>query len=172
MPFNLNGYVCPAFSLVWGVACVFIMKVLHPLVMKGVGVLPDWVLIGTQAVFAIAMFADLYVTASGILKFNKHLERMDAIAKELHEISEEVGVNIYKSVMETLERREEIQKHLEDVSDDIKEKSEKLRADYRELAEKNAQNAARLLKAFPRMESKNHEEPFKTIREILGKRKK
>lgn len=172
MPLNLNGYVCLTFSLIWGVACVFIVKVFHPFVVKGVGFIPDWLLISLQVLLGIAIFADLYVTASGILKFNRHLERMDVIAKELHEISEEVGANIYKGVMETVERREEFQKHLSDVSGDAREKVEKLREDYRELAEKNAKHAKRLMKAFPRMESKNHKEAFKEIRERLSKREK
>ena len=32
MPLNLNGYVCLLFSLIWGVFCVFIVDVFHPLI--------------------------------------------------------------------------------------------------------------------------------------------
>ena len=34
MPLNIGGYVCLLFSLVWGVACVFIVKVIHPLIAR------------------------------------------------------------------------------------------------------------------------------------------
>ena len=31
-PLNIGGYVCIVFSLIWGVACVLIMKFIHPLI--------------------------------------------------------------------------------------------------------------------------------------------
>ena len=40
MPLNIGGYVCLLFSLVWGVACVFIVKVIHPLIARLVGMIP------------------------------------------------------------------------------------------------------------------------------------
>ena len=33
LPFNIGGYVCLKFSLMWGLACVLVMRVLHPTVM-------------------------------------------------------------------------------------------------------------------------------------------
>ena len=33
-PFNIMGYVCLKFSILWGLACTFIMKVLHPSIYK------------------------------------------------------------------------------------------------------------------------------------------
>ena len=32
LPFNIGGYVCLLFSLIWGVACVFIVYFVHPLI--------------------------------------------------------------------------------------------------------------------------------------------
>ena len=31
MPGNIGGYICPLFSILWGMACVFIMKLVQPL---------------------------------------------------------------------------------------------------------------------------------------------
>mgnify|MGYP000491304358 CR=1 FL=1 len=33
-PLNIGGYVCLIFSLVWGVACVLIVRVIHPVIHK------------------------------------------------------------------------------------------------------------------------------------------
>ncbi|MFQ9473221.1 MAG: putative ABC transporter permease [Oscillospiraceae bacterium] len=30
-PFNLGGYICLRFSIAWGLACLFVVKLLHPL---------------------------------------------------------------------------------------------------------------------------------------------
>ena len=31
LPFNIKGYICLKFSLLWGLGCVFIMKLIYPL---------------------------------------------------------------------------------------------------------------------------------------------
>ena len=39
-PFNLHGYVCLKFSIYWGLACTFIMDVIHPIIYKGITMIP------------------------------------------------------------------------------------------------------------------------------------
>ena len=39
-PFNLHGYVCLKFSIYWGLACTFIMDVIHPIIYKGITIIP------------------------------------------------------------------------------------------------------------------------------------
>ncbi len=79
MPLNLNGYVCLLFSLIWGAACVLIVDFIHPLIHKVLSWIPFPVGMTLIVVLGIVMFADLYVTASTILKMNKHLEKMKEI---------------------------------------------------------------------------------------------
>ena len=38
-PLNIGGYVCLPFSLVWGVCCVLIVRVIHPVVGRGISAL-------------------------------------------------------------------------------------------------------------------------------------
>ena len=87
MPFNIGGYVCLVFSLVWGVACVTIVKVIHPVVRDLCLLLPHvlGILILTGCVCAMA--ADLLVTVNSILKWNRQLDALDKIAADLRELS-------------------------------------------------------------------------------------
>ena len=65
-PFNIKGYVCLRFSIMWGLACVMVIKVLHPLVESGIGILPEalrWIII---CVFYAYLFADLAVTVTDL----------------------------------------------------------------------------------------------------------
>lgn len=39
-PFNIKGYVCLKFSILWGLACSFIMLVIHPIVMGFIHIIP------------------------------------------------------------------------------------------------------------------------------------
>ena len=89
-PLNIGGYVCLPFSLIWGVFCVFIVKCFQPLVAHLIGYIPHIAGIVILVILSIAMLADLYVTASAILKLNKRLEAMEKIAAELREFSEDV----------------------------------------------------------------------------------
>ena len=123
-PLNIGGYVCVLFSLIWGVFCVLIVKIIHPLIYKVLTMIPLVLGIVVMACLAVGLLADLYVTASGILKMNRRLEAMEKIAAELKELSDKVGENIYENVMEGMEFREE-----------KKARIEELKAKYEEMAE-------------------------------------
>ena len=91
-PLNIGGYVCLIFSLVWGVACVFIVRVFHPLIHKLLALIPFAAGVVLCAGLMVVLFADLYVTASGILKLNRQLETMERIAGELKELSDKLRI--------------------------------------------------------------------------------
>lgn len=126
VPLNIGGYVCLLFSLIWGVACVFIVQIVHPVIHKGLSLIPFYLGVILIVVLGIGMFADLYVTASTILKFNKRLETMDKIATELHDISDKMGENIYENVMNGIELRDESKKRLEVATEELKQAKERL----------------------------------------------
>ena len=123
MPLNLNGYVCLLFSLIWGVACVLIVDFIHPVIHKLLLYIPVIVGVIILIILGIGMFADLYVTASGILKMNKRLAAMQEIADELHEISDKIGENIYKNTIAAMETQDAIK-------DSVTEKQEELKDSF------------------------------------------
>lgn len=176
MPLNLNGYVCLLFSLIWGVACVVIVKWIHPLIYKGVKILPDWLGTVLLVVLGIGILADLYVTVTNILKMNRHLAKMEEIAAELRRISDELGENISENVLEAMEKREDIAEDMQEYTDEwkdrveeLKERADELREKYRDIKFKNARSVRRILRAFPRMKSRHHSEAMDDLREYLRK---
>lgn len=120
MPLNLNGYVCLLFSLIWGVFCVFIVDVFHPMIDTLLTHIPFVVGSIILCILVVAGLADLYVTASGILKLNRRLEKMQAIADELHQISDKLGESIYKNTINAMEKQEVLK-------DTVSEKQEELK---------------------------------------------
>lgn len=188
-PFNLNGYICLPFSLIWGVACMLIVYVVHPLVTRMVGWVPQ--LFGNVILFVllIGMAADLWVTAAGILKMNQRLRKMSEIADELHNLSEQLGVNIYQGVMTAVEKQEETKKMLdeagqglaekknavsegwkerkENISSELEQRIEDLRKRYQEMADKKNQTASRLLKAFPALNSDTYKEALEELKKMM-----
>ena len=44
LPFNFHGYICLKFSILWGIAVVFAVRILHPIIQRGSSEMipPDW----------------------------------------------------------------------------------------------------------------------------------
>ena len=159
-PLNIGGYVCLVFSLVWGVACVAIVRIIHPFVHKVLSAIPFMLGLVSMILLGVILFADLYVTASGILKLNRQLDAMERIAEELKELSDKLGESIYENVIETMEIREEGKRRLEERTEEQRRKlenhREELRKRYEELSVQRSGMVRRLVNAFPKMESRHH----------------
>lgn len=188
-PFNLSGYICLPFSLIWGAACMLIVYVVHPLVTRMVGWIPQLLGIVLLIILFAGMAADLWVTASGIFKMNKRLRKMSEIAEELHNISEQLGENIYLGVMSAVEKQQETKKKLDEAGQGLKERKnavqagfierkenlggeleqrvEELKARYQEMAEKKSQTSRRLLNAFPAFDSDKYKEALEEIKKRM-----
>lgn len=186
-PFNVKGYICLKFSILWGLACTFVMEILHPAIYKLItwipfvpGVILLTILMG---IFAV----DCCITVSTILKFNRHLKIMEELAASIHRLSDEIGENIYENVSDILERSEQFQEDhaefIEKITEttettrtrisqtteaarvrllDVREEKQRQLAELREkyeklFAEKN-KGFHRLLRAFPDMRSRDNNE--------------
>lgn len=188
-PLNIGGYVCLPFSLIWGVFCVFIIKCFQPMVRHLVGYIPHVAGVVILVVLSIAMIADLYVTASAILKLNKRLEAMEKIAAELREFSDRMGENIYENVKDGMEKEEQIKSRMAGVKEAGKElraeysatkeewykgqqqKLDELKNRYESLVNELGSVGERLVKAFPNMESRIHKDALQEIKKRVALRR-
>lgn len=123
-PFNIKGYVCLKFSIYWGLACTFIMDVLHPIIYKGITAIPRLLGFILLLVFMGVFVVDFCITVSTILKFNRRLKAMDEMAAAIHRLSDEIGVNIYENVTGVIEKSEEFQENYAELIEKIAEKKE------------------------------------------------
>ena len=203
-PLNIGGYVCLLFSLAWGVACVIIVKVIHPFIHKVLAWIPVKVGIALSVLLGMILVVDIVVTVSAVLKLNRRLEAMEKIAAELREFSDKVGENIYENVMETMEFQEEAKKQLDSAALELREKLEtvseeqkarmaeqkeriteqknrmaeqkarieELKTKYAELAGRSTRVSIRLVKAFPKMESRHHKEIMEELKLRVKKNRK
>ena len=193
MPLNIGGYVCVLFSFIWGIVCVLIVEFIHPLLYSLLLLIPKWLGITLLIGLCCALFTDIYVTAAGILKWNRRLDRLDEIAGELHRISDQIGENIYENMMTGIERQEKTREKAEALTEEVKlrredmkvtaeelkrkaaerrQRAEELRAKYEEMLTVPHKTGKRLLKAFPQLESKEHVVLVSDLRNRLKKIKK
>lgn len=177
LPLNIGGYVCLLFSVVWGVACVVIVKVVHPLVGDLCALIPLGAGILILSVLSAALAADITVTVGGILRWNRQLDAMEKIAADLRELSGKMGENIYENVMDTMELREKVDAAVEEKRQrlaeqrqllaETKEQAAELRRKYKELAERSLRTGRHMLRAFPKLQSRRHKEILEQIRERI-----
>lgn len=171
LPFNIGGYVCLLFSLIWGVACVFIVYFVHPLIHQVLSLIPHTAGIALIAILGIALLSDIIVTTSAIVKFNQYLERLKHITDELHAISNQIGSELYQNVMHVLDMQESSRQKLDDVklevSEEIRMQIVELKTRAQNLGEKVPKPARRLLKAFPKLESRNYKAQMELFRQKL-----
>lgn len=171
MPLNLGGYVCLLFSMIWGAACVVIVYFLHPLVYKGLSFLPRPLGIILIVILSAALLADIIVTASAIFRFNKSLAHLRKITDELHEISDQLGEDIFESVMRALEKQEQSRLKL-DVSEEMRSRISELKSHIQDIAGKTPKTARRLLRAFPHLESRKYKEQLDLFQKKWSRSKK
>lgn len=171
LPFNIGGYVCLLFSLIWGVACVFIVYFVHPLIHQVLSLIPHTAGIALIAILGIALLSDMIVTTSAIVKFNQYLELLKHITDELHAISNQIGAELYQNVMYVLDMQESSRQKLDDVklevSEEIRMQIVELKTRAQNLGEKVPKPARRLLKAFPKLESRNYKAQLELFRQKL-----
>ena len=125
-PFNIKGYVCLKFSIYWGLACTFIMDIIHPIIYAAIRFIPFVLGVVLLSIIMCVFAADCIITVTTILKFNKRLKAMDEMAASIHRLSDEIGENIYENVTDVIEKSEKFQKTHVELMDKISETKENI----------------------------------------------
>jgi uncharacterized membrane protein len=200
IPFNIGGYICLKFSIAWGIACVMIMDIIHP-VIQDIILKVDFKtgkIILSVALAAISV--DCVATVQSVLKLNRQLRQINYIASKIRALSDDIGQVLYSESISLMEKGEEVKATFEDqktsinelldekISDaensivklksNLNEKTSKLKSDrelYTEKLEDLMNNPffgqKRLLKAFPNLKSTNYAHDLEELKKKIFKNK-
>ena len=172
-PLNIKGYVCLEFSVLWGLACVFVVDVFQPLVAKVVDLIPKklgWVLLGT---FSALWIADNIITAMEIRKLPKKLRALQAIEDSLTAISDEIDEEIYIRASDAKDRGMEVYTGMKEKSTELAQKRAEASIERREeiLSHRNIVHE-RIAQAFPALRSgQTNGRAFTRVHEHAQRRK-
>lgn len=178
-PFNIRGYICLKFSLLWGVACIVVVDVIEPLIYDLIKVTPKVLGYIILTISLIIFLIDFIVTVSTILKFKKRLYIMDELVSKLKDLSDEIGENLSDGVLVAMEKQEVVKENVEDVRDrfiltvDIekrKKELEELKDKYRKYFENKEFGYERLFKAFPALQKGKYKERIEKIKNICNRK--
>ena len=177
MQFNLGGYICPQFSLLWGLGSVLMIKVVHPLLARGSNPMPFKIMLILDIVLFVLFAVDVAVSTAAAIGLNKYLREIDELRARLRVTSDKLTTVLGTSAMtaDTILDEQKLQLALAKLEG--RENADALRAEVTvrvaELREKLAAadhdflGAHRLLRAFPDMKSLNYADTLAATRAAM-----
>lgn len=102
--FNIMGYVCLRFSLIWGLACVVVVRFVHPAIYSLVCLIPQPLLIALLCLFSALLIVDMAATLATIRKLGQRLRALTELAQEIRGLSDEIGQRISDSTLSVKQR--------------------------------------------------------------------
>lgn len=137
--FNIKGRICLSFSLLWGIAVVFIIKVVHPLISSLVNLVPDIVVAPAAYLILIYFLTDVFFTLSSLIRLNNLFHNLNNISTEIKERYEYLFNTTKEIAM--------------DAAQNIEQNLKELKNKYENSLNNININHKRLIKAFPNIKS-------------------
>jgi uncharacterized membrane protein len=155
-PFNLGGFICLKFSLMWGMAGVFLVKIVQPIMASVLRHLPTTPVFLALIVFYLILATDLFVTVIAITHLNHDLKQAHDLSRLIRSSSDTIAENLGNFAVEASEK-------LDDRKDEI---SENLAQEIRTLLEHRTRIQARIIKAFPNAKHDTEPTALETLKEL------
>ncbi len=152
--FNFKGYVCLEFSLLWAIAVIFVIEIVHPLTVKFVSLADNVTGTALVSVCIGLLVIDIIVTVLQALELNKQLKEIDGVAKVLGIGGEIIGKGVTAATLAVENGIDRVKQKRDDAVDAIVKKMPK-----------------RFLKAFPRLASKTSPNSVELAKESMARKK-
>ena len=154
-PFNVGGYICLSFSIMWGLAVVFAVKLVHTPIMAVLQRIPDTLQFVFIILFGIILIIDMVVTLKHLIGIRKNLGQLEWIAEQLHGVGDQLKDVVGNSAIGVTEKAEQGKEKLEEATVQTREKivivmeegKEKLQFQKEELEKLRAEYAAKINKS-------------------------
>ena len=106
-PFNIGGYICLEFSLLWGVGTVVVMKAVHPVIAGFVEMVPQMVGFVLMCILYACYAADVVVTAFAASDLARELDALEKVADSMHAVSDAMTELLGTTAMDVDQKMDE-----------------------------------------------------------------
>ncbi len=106
-PFNIGGYICLEFSLLWGVGTLVMMKAIHPTIAGLVGLVPPFIGFLLMCFLYAVYAADVVVTAVAASDLARELDALENVADSIHAVSDAMTEILGTTAMEADQKLDE-----------------------------------------------------------------
>lgn len=168
-PFNIKGYICLEFTVLWGLAAAFAVGAVHPFVYAVIRKTPKTVGIMLLSVCLIAFTSDLILTVTELAKLPKRLNALLEAEMALKAVSDRIGENISEATIAAKEKGSELAEEKKPKLDELKAEYEKRRDELKALLGKRSPVHMRIFTAFPRLREGRYKSVFERIQELKSR---
>ena len=106
-PFNIGGYVCLEFSLMWGLGAMVMVKVIHPTLAALVNIIPPLVGFVLMCLLYAVYAADVVATAIAASDLARELDALEKVADSMHAVSDAMTEILGTTAMEADQKLDE-----------------------------------------------------------------
>ena len=147
--FNIGGYICLEFSIMWGLGSMIMVNMIHPMIYGVVSKIPLMVIYALLVIFAIAFIIDIIVTVKEIVGFKKSLGQLEKIADGLKDIGDQLKDVVGNSAITVSEKTEEGKEKLGEATAESRVKIAEATASSREkIAEATVNSREKIASAY------------------------
>lgn len=175
---NLGGFICPRFSLLWGLGGVLVIRLVHPPVAAAVQAIPPLALAVTDGVLAVGFTVDVGISFAQAAGLERRLKRLKDFSSAMRLLSDamtdkigtgamtvdtlldEQKLQLMLAAMEGRENTAALRQQLLEMAD----RARAVRAEVERLARQEHFGEGRLLRAFPHMQAPRYDEVLTRLR--------
>lgn len=165
-PFNLGGYICLEFSLMWGVGGVIIVKLIQPLVQQFVQSIPYVVSLIFLAIFIIILLLDFMATVATLIGLEKDVRELEKVGLGIRNLSDSLSHELSDVARITDSKVESTRQELQDKLESLEKQCVLLR---KHLFEKRFLGSHRLFNSLPKLYFTKHHEIIMQLKEEFNK---
>ena len=168
-PFNVKGYICLEFTILWGLAAAFVVGAVHPFVFMIINITPALLGVILMAVLLAVFVTDLVITVTELVKLPKKMVAMLEAERALKAISDKIGENISDTAIAAKEKGGELAEESKPRLEELKAEYEKKAAEYKRRFENRGFVPKRIFKAFPNLKSGRYKVIFERFADFKEK---
>ena len=195
-PFNLGGYICLKFSLMWGLGTVMVVRLVHPALYDLFLWIPRRLGVGLEVVLTLIFLADLAATVVTVMGLERDLKELHELAGTLRRGSDMLTQKVGGAAQAADTRLDEGRLEWQLAKAEGREEWERLRQEWEEMRSESRQELEerlaglqarsdqlrekllrhrtfgenRLLRAFPGMKRPERQPLLESLQEELSRR--
>ena len=169
MPFNVKGYICLKFTVLWGLAASFVIGAVHRFVYMLIVKTPFALGIVLLSVFSAAFIADFAVTLTELVKLPKKMKTLLEAERALRAVSDKIGENISDTTIAAKEKGSAFAEESKPKIDELKAEYEKKKQEFSSMLAGRNFVHKRIFKAFPSLKNGRYKAVFDRISELRSK---
>ena len=125
-PFNIGGYICLEFCLLWGVGTLVVMRIVHPIIAGLVAMVPTLVGVILLCILYAVYATDVVATAIAASTLADTLDTMEKLGDSIHAVSDAMTELLGTTAMDVDQKMDESRLQLKLAAAEARDNAAKL----------------------------------------------